>query len=99
MNIPGKTLKDFVKESNRIEEIIRAPLSLEIVSLSELLETPRNLLCYQNVLDFVGVLEPTAQVRQYSGMNVRVGDYVPPRGGPLILADFSLHIFPISYTS
>jgi hypothetical protein len=72
-----------VAESNRIEGINRPPtrdeinehdrfIMLETVSVTELER-------------FVKVYQPNARLRSLSGLDVRVGNHVPPRGGPHIV--------------
>lgn len=76
-------LREFVAESNRIEGITREPDEDEVIALKALLE-----------LDRIEVADLAAYVyaigggplRSRDGMNVRVGNHVPPRGGEGIVA-------------
>lgn len=73
-------LEDFVRESNRIEGIRRPPKRAEIVVSQDFLA-----LSDHNALSlawFVAVCQPGARIRDTPGMNVYVGDHVPPPGGP-----------------
>ncbi len=76
---PG--LRDFVRESNRIENIVRSPTRAEIVAHERLLGL--DALDVDDVVDFVGAV-CGAPLRDKPGMNVRVGPHVPPPGGPEI---------------
>lgn len=74
----NKELYDFVKESNRIEGIFRDPTPEELVTaeMFEELEEIR----LEDLLYFVGVFQPEAELRDRRGLNVTVGSYVPPAG-------------------
>jgi hypothetical protein len=77
-----KQLIAFLRESNRIEGIVRAPTKAEIASTEVFLE-----LRAPTVLDvesLVDVYQPGAKLRLLSGFNVRVGNHVAPEGGPEI---------------
>lgn len=75
----------FLKESNEIEGIIREPYSKEIERFTYFLELPKIGIGNLDVL--VNVFQPDAHLRVRIGSDVRVGDYYPPRGGPLIEID------------
>lgn len=68
-----------VAESNRIEGIHRPP------TYGELQEFERFMLVKKVTIDelvaFVKVYQPDAQLRDRPGLNVRVGNHIPPRGG------------------
>lgn len=72
-------LRAFVKESNRIEGIVRAPTKREIEAHATIL---------QHGAPDIGALSrfvmTVAQrpLRDREGMNVRVGSHIPPPGGP-----------------
>ena len=76
-------MENFVRESNKIEGIMRDPTPHEIeahidfVSLTEV--TPETLAV------FVSVIQPDAVLRDRVGLNVQVGSYIPPAGGPHIV--------------
>ena len=95
------TLEDFVRESNRIEGITREPSTDEINVHKCFLAliTPT----IEDLIAFVGIVQPDASLRNEEGMNIRVGNHVPLNGGPLIVtkleamldnhwAAFSLHV-------
>lgn len=73
-------LAEFVRESNRIEGILRDPTADEIqahVRLLRLLQVQATTLG-----DFQAVVAPGKPLRERRGMNVRVGNHVAPEGGP-----------------
>ena len=78
------TLHSFVSESNRIEGIHR-------VTKEEILATERfcalGSLQVKDVVELVAVYAPHAQLRTVHGLNVRVGQRIPPPGGPHIQAN------------
>ena len=74
----------FVKESNRIEGILREPTKAEIGAHETLLATSTACLEEQSLVDFVAVIAPGKLLRQKRGMDVRVGSHIAPRGGPEI---------------
>ncbi len=80
-------LREFVRESNRIEGIGRDPAWQEIDAHERLLATRP--LMIQDLERFVSVCEPRAKLRTEVGMDVFVGDYTPPPGGPGILRDLT----------
>jgi len=75
-----KGLIEFVTESNRIEGIERSPSNVEVdatfafVNLEEIK--------IEDIEALVSALQPGAVIREKLGMNVRVGNYFPPEGGP-----------------
>lgn len=77
------TLKDFIRESNRIEGIHRAPTRAEIAAHDTILNLP--IIQAKDLVDFVAVIAPGKLLRTQTGMDVRVGNHVAPRGGPEIL--------------
>jgi len=76
------TLLEQIAESNRIEGI-------ETVTPEEKVEHTRFIdlpfLTINDLTHFVSVYQPNAKLRTSIGMNVKVANYVPPPGGPLIL--------------
>lgn len=72
----------FVDESLKIEGINRGP------SNDELLEYHRFMSLYKisikELESFIGIYEPRARLRDKVGLNVRVGLFSPPPGGPKI---------------
>lgn len=71
-------LIDFVRESNRIEGILREPSKVEIWAHEAVLTWPE--LTVERVDSFV-LNVAAAKLRDRAGMNVWVGDHLPPRGG------------------
>ena len=85
-----RTIEDFVRESNRIERIVREPGDLqfarEVVATQIFLNQDR-----PTVLDlenFVTICTTEAvhpaTLRRLVGQDVRVGNHFPPPGGPEI---------------
>lgn len=75
------TLKDFITESNKIEGILRPPTLEEIEAHERLLSLSS--LSVSDVAQFVWVIAK-APIRNRKGMDVVVGQHVPPLGGPEI---------------
>lgn len=71
-------LAAFVRESNRIEGILRNPSYDEIVAHREFLSAPPTVARLER---FVSVVQPGAELRRNDGMNVRVGNHIAPPGG------------------
>jgi hypothetical protein len=80
-------LVDFVRESNRIEGILRDPTETEIAAHLRFMELPR--LDLTAVTDFQAVIAPGKPIRSAPGMDVRVGSYVAPPGGPDIIRELT----------
>jgi hypothetical protein len=74
---------DFIRESNRIEGILRDPTEEEIATHERLLKLVR--LNQTTVGDFQAVIAPGKPLRERPGMNVRVGNHIAPEGGPNII--------------
>lgn len=74
------TLEQFVRESNRIEGIYRAPTN-HIVAHERFLAEPPSI---ESLVALVKVLQSDAVLRDTAGLDVRVGNFFPPRGGPSI---------------
>ena len=80
MPLREKWFQDFVRESNRIEGITREPTDDEKSAHSTFFKLDR-----VSVFDlemFVSACQPGAKLRLKPGMDVRVGNHVPPDGGP-----------------
>jgi len=75
--------EDFVRESNRIEGILRHPTKEELDAHNQLVSRP--IVTIQHMIDFVSVYQPNAILRDRSGLNVRVGNHTPPPGGQAIV--------------
>jgi hypothetical protein len=76
------TLKDFITESNRIEGINRNPTQEEIAAHEVLLANKE--ITVRDLEAFVSIIQPGAILRARSGLDVRVGSFYPPAGGPQI---------------
>ncbi len=76
-------LYNFVKESNRIEGIIRCPSDQELSAAEIFLDL--EVVRIGDLQDFVMANQPGARIRGKAGMNVQVGDHLPPPGGPRII--------------
>lgn len=76
------TLEDFVRESNRIEGILRDPTEAEIAAHAEF--TQIAIPTVPDLERFVGVIAPGHRLRDLPHLNVRVGDHIAPAGGPAI---------------
>lgn len=77
-------LCDFVLESNRIEGIDRLPTIDELEASGEFLIGPCDI---DAVLALQAVFAPGKPIRDQYGMNVRVGNYIAPLGGPWMRRD------------
>lgn len=77
-------LIDFIRQSNAIEEIYREPTEAEIDEAErfDALEELR----LEDLERFVKVYQPDAVLRTRSHMNVRIGNHIPPQGGPEVMA-------------
>jgi len=74
---------DFIRESNRIEGILRDLTEDEIAAHERLLKLFQ--LHPTTVGDFQAVIAPGKPIRERTGMNVRVGNHIAPEGGPGII--------------
>jgi hypothetical protein len=75
-------IEDFVRESNRIEGILRPPLQREIDAHVAFLNLSQPTTWHLEA--FVGDIAPGHRVRDREGLDVRVGDHIAPKGGPEI---------------
>jgi uncharacterized protein (DUF433 family) len=73
------TTFEKVAESNRIEGIDRVPTAEELVEHDRVMELAH--LTIRDLEKFVTVYQQNAKLRVNPGMDVRVGSYVPPKGG------------------
>lgn len=73
-------LKAFVRESNYIEGIYGEPSEDQVAAHIIMLDATT--LCSELLQEFVAMVEPTAQLRDKPGLNVRVGRHIAPLGGP-----------------
>ena len=74
---------DKVKETNRIEGITREPTQAELKAFEDFLGLDR--ITIYDLEKFVKIYQPDARLRNMKGLNVRVGNHVPPKGGEKIL--------------
>lgn len=72
----------FIEESNRIEGIYRRATDAEFFEYQRFVGLSFVLL--EDLVTFVGVVQPGAVLRDREGLNVRVGSHIPPSGGPYI---------------
>lgn len=80
------SLEDFVRESNRIEGIHRDPTTDEISATARFLSNSGRPVTITDLIDLVAVYQPNAKPRFVQGLDVRVGNHIPPRGGPHVQA-------------
>ena len=74
---------DFIRESNRIEGILRDPTEDEIAAHERLMKLSQ--LHTTTVGNFQAVIAPGKPLRERPDMNVRVGNHIAPEGGPNII--------------
>ena len=72
-------IRHFVAESNKIEDILRAPLQKEIDIHRWFVELP--FVGIPELIAVVSVLQPDAVLREHEGLDVYVGNHTPPSGG------------------
>ena len=75
---------DLIRESNKIEGIIREPTEAELFEFGRFMQLESVLL--DDLIRFVGIYQPGAVLRNKAGLDVRVGSYIAPSGGPKIPA-------------
>lgn len=78
----AEALRAFVMETNRIEGIVREPFPRELKAHQDFLAIPGPIIKVGDLEQFVFEIEPGAHLRRSRGMNVQVGKYLPPPGGP-----------------
>lgn len=78
-------LFEFVRESNRIEGIRRAPSDAEMDAHMKLLSYDD--LDVNDMEAFVAVIAPEHELRRKMGVNVRVGNHIAPLGGDKVVID------------
>ena len=76
-------IADCVRESNRIEGIVRPVTPEEVAEHRRFVNLPR--ITVLELERFVAVYQPGARLRLAFGADVRVGTHIPPSGGPHIL--------------
>lgn len=77
----------FQDESNMIEGIRRPVTEAEINALKTLMHVHYNKVTVADLEAFVDVVQCGAKLREPPGMDVRVGDHYPARGGQRIRTD------------
>lgn len=82
MKILNFSVEDFVRESNKIEGILRDPTKEEVRTTTLFLG--HRAIRALEIVRLINVYEPGAELRLHPGLNVRVGDHLPPPGGPNI---------------
>jgi hypothetical protein len=82
------TLLDFIRESNRIEGIVRKVLPTERCAANTFLASAAIGIEHMEML--VSAFQPDACLRSQAGMDVRVGRYTAPPGGKNIVADLEM---------
>lgn len=93
--IDARTLRQFAVESNQIEGIHDILKDTEhAFALERLLSVDQLLTTHQQ--QFVHAVQPDAQFRSLPGLDVRVGNHYPPRGGPAVLAALRAILHDIS---
>ncbi len=75
------SLDDFMRESNRIENIHREPSGEEVAATAIFLSR-ETVIQISDLSDLVAIYQPNARLRFSVGLDVRVGNHYPPRGGP-----------------
>lgn len=79
--IDEQRLRDFIRESNHIEGIERTTFE-EVTVTRGFLKSSK--ISVEALIMAVGVFQPGAKLRDKKGMDVRVGNHTPIRGGPEI---------------
>lgn len=72
--------RSFVVESNHIEGLDRNPTFEELQEHARFMELSEVTL--DDIVRFVGVYQPDAKLRTKAGLNVTIGNHMPPAGGP-----------------
>lgn len=75
----GTQLFDFIVESNKIEGINRPPTKAEILATKKFLNLEK--VTIGDLEEFVDACAPGKRLRNKPGMDVYVGQHVPPGGG------------------
>lgn len=80
--------RKFISESNAIEGILREPLPSEIEAFAKFMESDATL---DDLFELQMVFAPNKPLRSKSGMDVRVGSHIAPRGG-VVIADMLVDV-------
>ena len=78
-------ITDFIRESNRIENIHREPTDEEVAEFLRFMGLPE--ITISDLEAFINVYQPSAILRDRPGLDVRVGNHYPPGGGAQIRAE------------
>lgn len=89
------TIEDFIRESNRIEGILREPLVAEIEAHMVFLEADHMEMA--SLEEFVSAIQPHAILRRQYGLDVRVGNHFALAGGPRVEEELIKLIGDINY--
>lgn len=88
------SLEDFVRESNRIEGILRDPSGDEIDAHAAFLMLEQPMV--EHVEQFVSTIAPGHRLRDKPGLNVRVGNHIAPSGSPNIRSGLNFMLSKLS---
>ena len=69
----------FIRESNRIEGIVREPTKEEVIECDRFIHLSE--VTINDLVNFVKIYQPGASLRDKVGMDVTVNNYLPPSGG------------------
>lgn len=84
MNISNNYLRKFLIESNKIEGIDSFNQSDQMGAARVFLAVDE--LQISHLCRFIETIQPDAQIRGKPGLNVHVGAYTPPLGGPHVMS-------------
>lgn len=79
LNTEEQRRLDFLYESNKIEGILEGINEKQIEAFDKFLEL--KVITIYDLLILISVFQPNAKLRDQVGLNVRVGNYFPPKGG------------------
>ena len=82
MNFTTIELENFVRESNKIEGILRRPSDIELGATKVFFSLPE--IQVGNLVTLIDFIQPGARLRDRIGLDVRVGNYTPPPGGQFV---------------
>ena len=82
------TLIKFATESNAIEGISGLTANTVHAYALERLLSINRILIMADVDEFVHKIQPNAKLRNLPGLDVRVGNHIPPSGGSYVMEEF-----------